>query len=72
LKLTRALQVVFGSLAVLFFLLALRDVTGSEIIGKLTGYEGIFCGISAIYTSIAQIWNEIYKKQILPLGIVKK
>jgi succinate-acetate transporter protein len=72
LKLTRALQVVFGSLAVLFFLLALRDITGSEIIGKLTGYEGIFCGISAIYTSIAQIWNEIYKKQILPLGIVKK
>jgi succinate-acetate transporter protein len=72
LKLTRALQVVFGSLAVLFFLLALRDITGSEIIGKLTGYEGIFCGISAIYTSIAQIWNEVYKKQILPLGIVKK
>lgn len=72
LKLNRALQIVFGSLAVLFFLLALRDITGSEIIGKLTGYEGIFCGISAIYTSIAQIWNEVYKKQILPLGIVKK
>lgn len=72
LKLNRALQIVFGSLAVLFFLLALRDITGSEIIGKLTGYEGIFCGISAIYTSIAQIWNELYKKQILPLGIVKK
>jgi succinate-acetate transporter protein len=58
LKLNRALQVFFGSLVILFFMLALRDITGSELIGKLTGYEGIICGASAIYASVAQIWNE--------------
>ncbi len=72
LKLNRALQVVFGSLVILFFMLALRDITGSEIIGKLTGYEGIICGASAIYASVAQIWNEVYGREVLPLGPVKK
>ena len=72
LKMNRALQVVFGSLALLFFLLALRDLTGSALIGKIAGYEGIFCGATAIYASVAQIWNEVYGRQILPMGFVKK
>jgi succinate-acetate transporter protein len=72
LRINRALQVVFGSLVVLFLLLALRDMTGSAFIGKLAGYEGIFCGASAIYASVAQIWNELYGKDILPLGLLKK
>ena len=38
LKLNKALQVVFGSLAVLFFLLAIADATGSKVIGALAGY----------------------------------
>lgn len=70
-KLNRALQVVFGSLTILFFLLVARDLTRSEFIGKLAGYEGIFCGFSAIYTGLAQVLNEVYKKPIFPLGIVK-
>jgi uncharacterized protein len=72
LRLNRALQVVFGTLVILFFMLALRDATGSAVIAKLTGYEGILCGLSAIYASIAQVWNEVYGKEILPIGAVKK
>jgi uncharacterized protein len=72
-RLNRALQVVFGSLAVLFFLLAIGDFTQVSIGFKhFTGYEGIFCGFSAIYAGLAQVLNEVYGKVVLPLGTVKK
>lgn len=71
LKLNKALQVVFGSLAVLFFLLAIADGTGSKMIKTLAGYEGIFCGFSAIYAALAQVLNEVYGRDVLPLGPVK-
>ena len=72
LRLNRALQVVFLSLAILFWLLALRDITGGALTGKIAGYEGIFCGFSAIYTALAQVLNECYGRTVLPLGPVKK
>jgi hypothetical protein len=72
LKLNRALQFVFGSLTLLFFLLALGDATGSAVITKIAGYEGIVCGLSAMYTAIAQILNEVYRKIVLPICPVKK
>jgi len=68
LKLNRALQVVFLSLAILFWLLALHTITGSATIGRIAGWEGIFCGFSAIYAAIAQILNEVYGKTVLSLG----
>ncbi len=71
LKANRALQVVFFTLTLLFFLLAWGDASGSVAVKHLAGYEGIFCGFSAIYTAIAQVWNEMYGKTILPLGSVK-
>jgi succinate-acetate transporter protein len=63
-----AKQVVFGSLTILFALLALRDFTGSELIGTIAGYEGIFCGLSAIYFAMAQVLNAEYGRTILPVG----
>lgn len=68
LKLNRALQFVFLSLAILFFLLAWGDASGSTAIKHLAGYEGIICGFSAIYTAMAQVWNEVYGKTVLPIG----
>ncbi|MDD4126397.1 MAG: acetate uptake transporter, partial [Methanomicrobium sp.] len=67
LKLNRALQVVFGTLAILFFLLALGDYTGIALITKIAGYEGIICGLSAIYAGLAQVLNEVYGTLKLPL-----
>jgi succinate-acetate transporter protein len=72
LKINKALQVVFGTLTLLFFLLAAGDATGSAGLKTFTGYEGIICGLSAMYAAIAQVLNEVYGKTVLPLGIVKK
>lgn len=73
LYLNRALQVVFGSLALLFFLLAIGDFTNASTGFKhATGWEGVFCGLSAIYTGLAQVLNELAGKTVLPLGIVSR
>jgi len=71
LRLNKALQFVFASLALLFFLLALADLSGSTIIKRIAGIEGIACGLSAIYAALAQVLNEVYGKTIAPLGPVK-
>ncbi|TDO96704.1 acetate uptake transporter [Marinomonas balearica] len=63
-----AKQVVFGSLTVLFALLAIRDFTGNETIGVIAGFEGIFCGASAMYFAMAQILNAEYGRAVLPIG----
>ncbi len=70
LRLNKALQFVFGSLTILFILLATGDATGSDSIKHLAGYEGIICGLSAIYTGIANVLNEVYGKTVLPIGPV--
>lgn len=67
LRLNTALKFVFGSLAVLFFLLALGDLTASAAIKHLAGYEGILCGFSAIYTALAEVLNEIHGRIVLPI-----
>jgi succinate-acetate transporter protein len=66
LKKNTGLQFIFGSLFVLFFLLALRD--WGYISGAWIGYEGIICGLSAFYVAIAEVLNETYGKTVLPLG----
>ena len=68
LKHNKATQVVFGSLTILFMLLALGDFTGNHTITTIAGFEGIFCGLSAIYNASAQILNAEYGKTILPVG----
>lgn len=70
LKLSRALQFVFASLTILFFLLALGDYTGNDAIKHVAGYEGIICGASAIYTGIAGLLNEMYGRVVMPVGSV--
>ena len=69
LKTNRALQTVFLSLAILFFLL-----TASHFIPQLqpiAGIEGVFCGFSAFYLSLAEIINEAHNHVILPIGPIK-
>ena len=72
LKISRALQLVFLSLTILFFLLAAGDFTGIEAITRIAGFEGILCGFSAIYAALAQVINELYGKEIMPMGGMKK
>lgn len=64
----RVLQFVFGSLAVLFFMLAIGDITGIAMVKTLAGLEGIICGFSAIYLACAEVLNEAYGRTVLPVG----
>jgi len=73
LKANRALQFVFASLAVLFFMLTIRDLTNNPVLfgtftfNNLLGIEGIICGLSAVYLGIAEVLNEAHAKTILPI-----
>jgi len=67
LRTNRALQFVFVSLTVLFFLLAAKELTASTDLGTIAGYEGIICGLSAFYLATAEVLNEIYGKTLLPV-----
>lgn len=72
LKINRALQFVFATLTILFFLLAIGNGTGNAGLLRLAGFEGIICGLIAIYTGFAQVLNELYGKTILPICPIKK
>lgn len=67
LKHNRTTQFVFASLTILFFLLAISDFSGSEVIHHIAGWVGIICGLSAIYNAMAQIVNHEFNKKVLPL-----
>lgn len=74
-RINRHLQVVFGSLTLLFALLATRDFLGAAgfeegaVVGLAAGWVGIFCGLAAIYGAVAQVLNEVYGRTLLPLGV---
>jgi len=68
LKKPTALQVVFSTLTILFWLLALGDFTGNVTITRIAGFEGIICGLSAIYLAMAEVINETYGRIVVPIG----
>lgn len=70
LRKNRALQVVFGTLTVLFVLLAIGDWTGNETVTTIAGWEGIVCGMSAIYLAAAGVLNETFGRSVLPIGAI--
>jgi succinate-acetate transporter protein len=73
LRLNRALQVVFATLAILFFLLAIgHHLENHPRINVLAGYEGIVCGLSAMYTGVALVLNEVFGRSVLPIGPVQR
>jgi succinate-acetate transporter protein len=72
LKANRALQFVFGSLFVLFFMLMARELMGNPVwFNTITGIEGVICGFSAVNLGLAEVINEANGKSILPICPVK-
>ncbi len=71
LKINRALQVVFGTTALLLLLLAIADATSNATLKHIGGYVGILSGLSGLYTALAQVINELYGRTVVPLGPVK-
>ena len=60
-------KLVFGSLTILFLLLALANFTGSHFIHTIAGFEGILCGGLALYEAAALVINEKHGRLVLPL-----
>jgi succinate-acetate transporter protein len=69
LRLNRALQAVFGTLTLLFFLLAAGEY--STTVHRIAGWEGILCAATAIYAGWAILVNEVWGRPALPLGEVR-
>jgi len=76
LKKNRAIQFVFMSLAILFFLLAFKSASAAyswmttdqiKTLTQIIGIEGIICGLSAVYLAIAEVLNEAFGKTMLPI-----
>jgi len=72
LKANRAIQFVFMSLAILFFLLTAHALNGNATLLKYTGYEGVICGLSAVYLGLAEVLNEAHGRAFLPIGPMSK
>jgi hypothetical protein len=70
LKKNRVMAFVFISLTVLFSLLAIGHwVPGDagKIFIRIGGWEGIVCGLSAVYLAAAEILNESCGRLVLPV-----
>jgi succinate-acetate transporter protein len=73
LKSNKTLQFVFATLVILFFMLAIRDLTGNPVLfgnvtfNTITGIEGVICGASAIYLGFADVLNEVHARKVLPV-----
>lgn len=65
LKMNWSIRFVFGTLTILFFLLAIGYFLDSEGFMIIAGLEGIICGLSAMYAAFAQVLNEVHKTEVL-------
>lgn len=59
---------VFVSLTILFILLAVHFIAGMTAV--VPGLVGLFVGASAVYGSMAVIWNDKYGRWVLPIGLL--
>ena len=68
LKMNATMKILFASVALLFGLLAIADFSGIESIKIIAGIEGVICGSIALYLAMAQLYNEYFEKEVLPIG----
>jgi len=68
---SRALQVVFVLLTVLFFGLAIGVHEPNGNFMHAVGWEGMLTAGAALYTSFAILLQETWGREVLPLGIVR-
>ena len=71
LKANRALQFVFASLTILFWILAIghwMHGSAAKTVIKVAGWEGIICGASAFYLAMAEVIEEQLGREVLPIG----
>ncbi|HTH60364.1 MAG TPA: acetate uptake transporter [Paraburkholderia sp.] len=64
----KVLQAIFFALWVTFVLLAAGDWTGSASLHAAGGYLGLVTAALAFYLSAAEIVNDAYGREVLPVG----
>jgi uncharacterized protein len=73
-KLAKMMRVLFGTVVLLFFLLAASDflaAAGNPASGTMKiigGIDGVICGSIALYIAIAMVINDTHCKEVLPLA----
>jgi succinate-acetate transporter protein len=70
LALNRAVQLVFLSLWITFFLLAAGDLAGMASLHVAGGYMGLVTAALAFYLAAAEVINETHGRTVLPIGAV--
>jgi succinate-acetate transporter protein len=66
LRISIAHFLIFATLTILFFLLAILFYGGLSAV--VAGVEGLICGGIAVYTAAAVIMHEKYGRWVLPIG----
>ena len=66
-----ALMLIFLALVITFFLLAAKDLFGIAQMGVWGGYFGLLTALLAIYLAAAEVINEAYGREVLPIGAPK-
>lgn len=70
LKDSLASQIVFGTLTIQYIFAAVGNLLNNPLIMIIGGFEGIICGLSALYLGFAILVNEEYGRKVWPLGKV--
>lgn len=70
-KMNRTTRALFILLAGLFWLLALGHFMffdkGVTLVNIIAGYEGIACGLVALYLSVGHLMNQTFARDVVPL-----
>jgi succinate-acetate transporter protein len=64
----KVLTIILMLTVVLLGSLGASYLTGNAALGLFGGYEGILTGALAMYMAFASLLNEMWGKQVLPLG----
>jgi len=68
----RSLQFTFLGAIFTFFLLAAGQWTAIALLRQLGGYAGMITGALAFYLASAQLIDETFSSNVLPLGLYQK
>jgi succinate-acetate transporter protein len=64
----KVLTIILALTVVLLGSLGISYLTGNAALGLFGGYEGILTGALAMYMAFASLLNEMWGKDVLPLG----
>lgn len=71
-RISKALMSTFTLLLLTFVLLDIGHLAGIGIANVAGGYVGMLCALNAWYVSAGMLLNELFRREVLPLGNVRQ